>query len=178
MGKKEGSRAEYNEEERRNFLLGFHNRKQQRKVDYLTKKLLSEKREHAMERIARRRNLLKREKELGLMKPDYAQKSTKSTEEHMKDDFSKNAFGADEVTVTVEYDGDEDVMVNDIPDEELLKDEEKKGEEEEEELNEEEEKMLEGIKLTDREIRRIHEQASQKRKKKGKKSGGNKRRRR
>ena len=62
MGKKEGSRAEYNEEERRrdrgaavmrrNFLLGFHNRKQQRKVDYLTKKLLSEKREHAMERIA------------------------------------------------------------------------------------------------------------------------------
>ena len=37
---------------RRNFLLGFHNRKQQRKVDYLTKKLLSEKREHAMERIA------------------------------------------------------------------------------------------------------------------------------
>ena len=36
----------------RNFLLGFHNRKQQRKVDYLTKKLLSEKREHAMERIA------------------------------------------------------------------------------------------------------------------------------
>ena len=67
-------------------------------------------------------------------------------EEHMKDDFSKNAFGADEVTVTVEYDGDEDVMVNDIPDEELLKDEEKKEEEEEEELNEEEEKMLEGIK--------------------------------
>lgn len=90
------------------------------------------------------------------MKPDYALKSTsgrsfacrrvESTEEHMKDDFSKNAFGADEVTVTVEYDGDEDVMVNDIPDEELLKDDEKKGEEEEEELNEEEEKMLEGIK--------------------------------
>ena len=90
------------------------------------------------------------------MKPDYAQKSTsgrsfacrrvESTEEHMKDDFSKNAFGADEVTVTVEYDGDEDVMVNGIPDEELLKDEEKKEEEEEEELNEEEEKMLEDIK--------------------------------
>ena len=90
------------------------------------------------------------------MKLDYAQKSTsgcsfacrrvESTEEHMNDDFSKNAFGADEVTVTVEYDGDEDVMVNDIPDEELLKDEEKKEEEEEEELNEEEEKMLEGIK--------------------------------
>ena len=76
----------------------------------------------------------------------FACRRVESTEEHMKDDFSKNAFGADEVTVTVEYDGDEDVMVNDIPDEELLKDEEKKGEEEEEELNEEEEKMLEGIK--------------------------------
>ena len=37
---------------RRNFLLGFHNRKQQRKVDYLTKKMLNEKKEHMMERIA------------------------------------------------------------------------------------------------------------------------------
>lgn len=142
--------------------------------------------------------MLKREKDMGLMKSDFEKKSTskcsfphtriESSEEHMKDDFSKNAFGADEVTVTVEYDGDDDVMVNNIPDEELLKDEEKKEEEEEEELNEEEEKMLNDIKytllpvlnnrLTDREMKRIHEQASQKRKKKGKKNGGGKRRHR
>lgn len=72
-----------------------------------------------------------------------------STEEHMKDDFSKNMFGTDEVTVTVEYSGDEDGVVNDVPDEDLLNDDndpEKEIEEQEEELNEEEEKLLENVK--------------------------------
>ena len=72
-----------------------------------------------------------------------------STEEHMKDNFSKNMFGTDEVTVTVEYSGDEDGVVNDVPDEDLLKDDndpEKEIEEQEEELNEEEEKLLENVK--------------------------------
>lgn len=37
---------------RRDFLLGFHNRKQQKKVEYLTKKALKEKKERALEKIA------------------------------------------------------------------------------------------------------------------------------
>lgn len=36
----------------RKFLLGFHNRKQERKVEYLTKKALKAKQERVLERIA------------------------------------------------------------------------------------------------------------------------------
>lgn len=37
---------------RRDFILGFHNRKQAKKVEYLTKKALREKKERALEKIA------------------------------------------------------------------------------------------------------------------------------
>lgn len=70
--------------------------------------------------------------------------------ENIHDGFSKDMFGTDEVTVTVEYEGnqDEEEPVNepvqkDIDDEELLKGDE--DEEEEEELNEEEEKIMDNI---------------------------------
>lgn len=62
MKNKGGTRAVYDENERRwgyifificrDFLLGFHNRKQQKKVEYLTKKALKEKKERALEKIA------------------------------------------------------------------------------------------------------------------------------
>ena len=106
-----------------------------------------------------------------------------TSKESMDDTFSKNMFGTEEVTVTVEYEGER----NEQDDAELLEDEEQKiksnDEEEmksEEELNEEEEKVLENVKLgygsemmnrlTENEMRRIQEEAGRKRKhKKGKK---------
>ena len=103
-----------------------------------------------------------------------------TSKENIDDEFSKNMFGTEEVTVTVEYEGDE----NDHNDAELLQDEEQevenKKDEEDEELNEEEEKILENVtlelrngvrnRLTENEMRRICEEAGRKRKhKKGKK---------
>ena len=103
-----------------------------------------------------------------------------TSKENIDDEFSKNMFGTEEVTVTVEYEGDE----NDHNDAELLQDEEQevenKKDEEDEELNEEEEKILENVtlelrngvrsRLTENEMRRIREEAGRKRKhKKGKK---------
>ena len=103
-----------------------------------------------------------------------------TSKENIDDEFSKNMFGTEEVTVTVEYEGDE----NDQNDAELLQDEEQevenKKDEENEELNEEEEKILENVtlelrngvrnRLTENEMRRIREEAGRKRKyKKGKK---------
>ena len=103
-----------------------------------------------------------------------------TSKENIDDEFSKNMFGTEEVTVTVEYEGDE----NDQNDAELLQDEEQevenKKDEEDEELNEEEEKILENVtlelrngvgnRLTENEMRRIREEAGRKRKhKKGKK---------
>ena len=70
-----------------------------------------------------------------------------TSKENIDDEFSKNMFGTEEVTVTVEYEGDE----NDHNDAELLQDEEQevenKKDEEDEELNEEEEKILENVTL-------------------------------
>ena len=103
-----------------------------------------------------------------------------TSKENIDDEFSKNMFGTEEETVTVEYEGDE----NDQNDAELLQDEEQevenKKDEEDEELNEEEEKILENVtlelrngvrnRLTENEMRRIREEAGRKRKhKKGKK---------
>ena len=103
-----------------------------------------------------------------------------TSKENIDDEFSKNMFGTEEVTVTVEYEGDE----NDQDDTELLQDEEhdveSKEDEQDEELNEEEEKILENVtlelrngvknRLTENEMRRIREEAGRKRKhKKGKK---------
>ena len=103
-----------------------------------------------------------------------------TSKENIDVEFSKNMFGKEEVTVTVEYEGDE----NDHNDAELLQDEEQevenKKDEEDEELNEEEEKILENVtlelrngvrnRLTENEMRRIREEAGRKRKhKKGKK---------
>ena len=103
-----------------------------------------------------------------------------TSKENIDDEFSKNMFGTEEVTVTVEYEGDE----NDHNDAELLQDEEQevenKKDEEDEEVNEEEEKILENVtlelrngvrnRLTENEMRRIREEAGRKRKyKKGKK---------
>ena len=103
-----------------------------------------------------------------------------TSKENIDDEFSKNMFGTEEVTVTVEYEGDE----KDQNDAELLQDEEQevenKKDEEDEELNEEEEKILENVtlelrngvrnRLTENEMRRIREEAGRKRKhKKGKK---------
>ena len=68
----------------------------------------------------------------------------------MEDSFSKNMFGTEEVTVTVEYDGDNDEdLLNQENDVEEMHSEENRVEEEEEdedELNEEEEKILENVK--------------------------------
>lgn len=105
-----------------------------------------------------------------------AKDSLVTSKENIDDEFSKNMFGTEEVTVTVEYE-------NEQADAELLQDEEKtekKEEEQEEELNEEEEKILENVtwelkkelihRLTENEMRRIREEAGRKRKhKKGKK---------
>lgn len=103
-----------------------------------------------------------------------------TSKENIDDEFSKNMFGTEEVTVTVEYEGEE----NDQNDAELLQDEkqevENKKNEQDEELNEEEEKILENVtlelrngvrnRLTENEMRRIREEAGRKRKhKKGKK---------
>ena len=96
-----------------------------------------------------------------------------TSKENIDDEFSKNMFGTEEVTVTVEYEGDE----NDHNDAELLQDEEQ---EVENKKNEEEEKILENVtlelrngvrnRLTENEMRRIREEAGRKRKhKKGKK---------
>lgn len=62
MGKEGGDRAVYDEDERRyawvgelngrKFLLGFHNRKKERKIEYLTKKALKAKQERVLEKIA------------------------------------------------------------------------------------------------------------------------------
>ena len=64
MKHKDGSSAIYDENARRyvfntkfrfllrDFILGFHNRKQQKKVEYLTNKALKEKKERALEKIA------------------------------------------------------------------------------------------------------------------------------
>ena len=104
----------------------------------------------------------------------------------MKDAFSKDMFGTDEVTVTVEYDGPNDEQEDDtlaineneeceLDDEELLKDDENE-EDPEEELNEEEEKIIENItyqfiillfinRLSDKEKKKILEQANAKKKK-------------
>ena len=87
-----------------------------------------------------------------------------TSKENIDDEFSKNMFGTEEVTVTVEYEGDE----NDQNDAELLQDEEQevenKKDEEDEELNEVRNR------LTENEMRRIREEAGRKRKhKKGKK---------
>ena len=104
----------------------------------------------------------------------------------MKDAFSKDMFGTDEVTVTVEYDGPNDeqeestLAVNEneereLDDEELLKDDENE-EDPEDELNEEEEKIIENItyrlinilfinRLSDKEKKKILEQANSKKKK-------------
>lgn len=99
--------------------------------------------------------------------------------ENIHDGFSKDMFGTDEVTVTVEYEGNQDEeeqandpVQNDIDDEELLKGDE---EEEEEELNEEEEKIMDNItyvlldilrdRLSEKELRKIREQAANKKKK-------------
>lgn len=71
----------------------------------------------------------------------------------MEDSFSKNMFGTEEVTVTVEYDGgdDEDLLnqnddgmdhTQENPDVEVKED----GDEENDDLNEEEEKILENVK--------------------------------
>ncbi|KAK8808327.1 hypothetical protein WA171_001548 [Blastocystis sp. BT1] len=174
MAPKGTVRAVYDEEERKKFLLGFHNRKQERKVEYLTKKALRAKQEKVLEKLARKRNLLKRERELGLLDSVSDRKKDKdhlvTSKENIDDEFSKNMFGTEEVTVTVEYEGDE----NDQNDAELLQDEEQevenKKDEEDEELNEEEEKILENVTLTENEMRRIREEAGRKRKyKKGKK---------
>ena len=67
----------------------------------------------------------------------------------MEDSFSKNMFGTEEVTVTVEYDGDNDEdLLNQENDAEELHSEENKEEENEDEddLNEEEERILENVK--------------------------------
>ena len=62
MKNKGGTSAVYDEDARRfglfglftcrDFILGFHNRKQAKKVEYLTKKALREKKERALEKIA------------------------------------------------------------------------------------------------------------------------------
>ena len=62
MGKEGGDRAVYDEDERRyawvgelngrKFLLGFHNLKKKRKIEYLTKKALKAKQERVLEKIA------------------------------------------------------------------------------------------------------------------------------
>ena len=71
------------------------------------------------------------------------------TQQDVEDSFSKNMFGTDEVTVTVEYDGDndEDLLNQENDVEEMHSDENKEEEnEEEDELNEEEERILENVK--------------------------------
>ena len=98
-----------------------------------------------------------------------------TSKENIDDEFSKNMFGTEEVTVTVEYEGDE----NDQNDAELLQDEEQEVENKKDE-EDEEEKILENVtlelrngvrnRLTENEMRRIREEAGRKRKhKKGKK---------
>lgn len=97
--------------------------------------------------------------------------------ENMEDAFSKNMFGTDEVTVTVEYDDNpvesDRIDTKEFDDEELLKVEEEGNEEQE--LDEEEEKILENISflflqyliysLSEKEMRKIREQAASKKKK-------------
>ena len=71
------------------------------------------------------------------------------TQKDVEDSFSKNMFGTEEVTVTVEYDGDNDEdLLNQENDAEEQHSEENKEEENEDEddLNEEEERILENVK--------------------------------
>lgn len=94
-----------------------------------------------------------------------------TSQENIDDSFSKNMFGTEEVTVTVEYDGNG----SEEEKEEEAKEEVKTNApqvEEEEDLNEEEERILENVKwvlwkdvlsrLTENELRRIREEANKK----------------
>ncbi|KAK8802217.1 hypothetical protein WA538_005198 [Blastocystis sp. DL] len=162
MGKEGGDRAVYDEDERRKFLLGFHNRKKERKIEYLTKKALKAKQERVLEKIARKRNLLKRERELGLLDDEDGKRGKVMSQENIDDTFSKNMFGTEEVTVTVEYDGNGSEEEKKEEEKEEVKAEAPKEEEDEDKLNEEEERILENVKLTENELRRIREEANKK----------------
>ena len=61
-----------------------------------------------------------------------------TSKENIDDEFSKNMFGTEEVTVTVEYEGDE----NDHNDAELLQDEEQEVENKKDEEDEEYVKII------------------------------------
>ena len=52
MTRKNGSEREISRIIHRRFLLGFHTRKQERTVDYLSKKALQEKKKRVLEKIA------------------------------------------------------------------------------------------------------------------------------
>ena len=67
----------------------------------------------------------------------------------MEDQFTKNQFGTDEVTVTVEYDGETTAPADvDLSDAALLNDDNELEENEldENELDEEEKKILDNVK--------------------------------
>lgn len=68
------------------------------------------------------------------------------SQENIDDTFSKNMFGTEEVTVTVEYDGNGSEEEKKEEEKEEVKAEAPKEEEDEDKLNEEEERILENVK--------------------------------
>ncbi|KAK8803743.1 hypothetical protein WA158_001437 [Blastocystis sp. Blastoise] len=190
--------AVYDEEARKEYLLGFHERKQNRRLEGYKKALIKKKQEAMATKFSHRRELKQREKELELeSKYPFGNNKIVVSSENITSDFTKNVFGEDNVTVTVQYTDDtkdsEDNESIDKSDEELLNEKDDSNDKEESDdyseetypeeedkkasifdnLTKEEQDKLNSITLSDKEIAQIKIKINERKKKgKGRKGKG------